>query len=56
MPAENFEAQGLEKNPNFDLAQWKFQLTTDRFNKDDILRKKLCDAIRKTRKKSAFMT
>lgn len=27
MPAENLEEQGLEKNPNLELAQWKFLLT-----------------------------
>lgn len=34
MPIENLEEEGLAKNPNLQLAQWKFLLTTD-VNKDD---------------------
>ena len=50
MPVENLEEEGLEKNPNLQLAQWKFQLTTDKYKNDDVLRKDLCDLIRKSRK------
>ena len=29
MPVENLEEEGLAKNPNLELAQWKFLLSTD---------------------------
>ena len=29
MPAENLEEQGLEKNPNLQLSQWRFLLKTE---------------------------
>lgn len=29
MPQENFEEESLPKNPNLDLSQWKFMLTTE---------------------------
>jgi 26S proteasome regulatory subunit N7 len=35
MPAENLEDESLAKNPNLELSQWKFMLTTDQF-KDNI--------------------
>ncbi|XP_054165408.1 26S proteasome non-ATPase regulatory subunit 6-like [Oppia nitens] len=35
MPAENFEEESLAKNPNLELAQWKFMLTTDQ-HKDNV--------------------
>ena len=42
MPAENLEEEGLPKNPNLDLAQWRFLLRlpdkkNDRQVKDDLL-------------------
>jgi 26S proteasome regulatory subunit N7 len=45
MPAENMEEQGLEKNPNLDLAQWKFLLTTAEHKNNKELKAKLLDAI-----------
>jgi len=43
MPVENLEEEGLEKNPNLQLAQWKFLLTV---NKDDEnVKKQLLEAI-----------
>lgn len=45
MPAENLEEQGLEKNPNLELAQMKFLLTLPENTQDAALKKKLLDAI-----------
>jgi len=46
MPQENLEEESLAKNPNLDLAQWKFMLTTERYGKDGSIPPKLLDAIR----------
>lgn len=46
MPAENLEEQGLEKNPNLELPQLKFLLTTAEHKNDDAVLKKLMTAIR----------
>ncbi|KAH8288762.1 hypothetical protein KR054_009357 [Drosophila jambulina] len=46
MPAENLEEQGLEKNPNLELAQTKFLLTLAEYKQDAALKSKLLDAIR----------
>lgn len=45
MPAENLEEQGLEKNPNLELAQWKYLLTTDKYKNDTKIRTNLLKAI-----------
>ena len=34
MPAENLEEESLAKNPNLQLAQWKFMLTTETHKND----------------------
>ncbi|EDV94648.1 26S proteasome non-ATPase regulatory subunit 6 [Drosophila grimshawi] len=46
MPTENLEEQGLEKNPNLELAQTKFLLTLAEHKQDAALKTKLLDAIR----------
>ncbi|XP_068156869.1 26S proteasome non-ATPase regulatory subunit 6 [Drosophila tropicalis] len=46
MPAENLEEQGLEKNPNLELAQTKFLLTLPEYKQDAVLKGKLLDAIK----------
>lgn len=46
MPAENLEEQGLEKNPNLELPQLKFLLTTQDHRNDASLKEKLMSAIR----------
>ena len=46
MPLENWEEEGLEKNPNLDLAQWIFQLKSDAYKKDESVKQKLMDAIK----------
>ncbi|XP_059610518.1 26S proteasome non-ATPase regulatory subunit 6 [Phlebotomus argentipes] len=46
MPAENLEEQGLEKNPNLELAQFKFLLSLPEHRSDKELQGKLMSAIR----------
>lgn len=46
MPAENLEEQGLEKNPNLELAQVKFLLSLDEHKNDQALAEQLLDAIK----------
>ncbi len=45
MPAENLEHEGLAKNPNLELAQIKFLLSSDEHKNDVASKKKLMDAI-----------
>lgn len=46
MPAENLEEQGLPKNPNLELAQWRFLLTTDKHRNDESIKAQLSQAIK----------
>lgn len=46
MPAENLEEQGLEKNPNLELAQIKFLLSLDEHRNDQPLADQLMAAIK----------
>ncbi|CAD7084319.1 unnamed protein product [Hermetia illucens] len=46
MPAENLEEQGLEKNPNLELAQCKFLLSLPEHKDEPALKVKLFEAIR----------
>lgn len=46
MPTENLEEQGLEKNPNLELAQTKFLLTLPEHKNDKALAEKLLNAIK----------
>lgn len=46
MPLENLEEQGLEKNPNLELAQWKFLLSLSEHKDDKTLQNRLLDAIK----------
>ena len=50
MPSENLEEQGLEKNPNLQLAQLKFLLTLEDRKNDAQTKEELMDAIRKDSK------
>jgi len=45
MPVENLEEEGLAKNPNLELAQWKFLLGTEDKKADFQLKKNLMAAI-----------
>lgn len=46
MPLENLEEEGLEKNPNLELAQTKFLLGLREHTDDAHLKTKLLDAIK----------
>jgi len=46
MPLENFEEEGLAKNPNLELAQWKFMLLTEQCKNDSDIKDKLLVAIK----------
>lgn len=46
MPVENLEEEGLEKNPNLELAQTKFLLSLSEHKNDAALKTKLLDAIK----------
>lgn len=42
MPAENLEDEGLPKNPNLDVAQWRYTLTAPHgINKEEVATKLL---------------
>lgn len=45
MPIENLEEEGLAKNPNLQLAQWKFLLTTETYKNDKEIKQKTLDFI-----------
>lgn len=47
MPIENLEEQGLEKNPNLELAYYKFLLTLPEYKNDRTVHAKISDAIKK---------
>lgn len=49
MPAENLSDESLAKNPNLDLAQWKFMLTTDGYRDNPKLVADLMSAIKEHR-------
>lgn len=46
MPLENLEEEGLEKNPNLELAQTKFLLSLPEHKNDVALKTKLLEAIK----------
>jgi len=46
MPLENFEEEGLAKNPNLELAQWKFMLLSEQYKNDVDIKTKLLDAVK----------
>jgi len=45
MPVENLEEEGLAKNPNLELAQWKFLLGTENYKNDLRISKNLMEVI-----------
>lgn len=51
MPLENREEEGLEKNPNLELAQWKFLLSLPDYKDDKTIQEKLISAIKTESKK-----
>jgi len=50
MPIENLAEEGLEKIPRLEIAQWKFQLTTEKFRNDPQVKNELMTAITKDSK------
>ena len=55
MPIENLAEEGLEKNPDLELAQWKFMLGTDKYKSDPQLKNKMMTAITKDSKFSVHL-
>lgn len=55
MPIENLEEEGLAKNPNLQLAQWKFLLTTEAYKADKEIKQKTLDFIKENGKYANFM-
>ena len=47
MPVENLEDQGLEKNPDLELALFKFWLTLPEYRNDKTVHAKITEAIKK---------
>lgn len=47
MPIENLEDQGLEKNPDLELANFKFLLTLPEYRNDKNVHAKITEAIKK---------
>ncbi|KAJ8986151.1 hypothetical protein NQ317_005624 [Molorchus minor] len=47
MPIENLEDQGLEKNPDLELPQFKFLLTLPEYRNDRAVHSKITEAIKK---------
>ena len=46
MPAENFQHEGLATNPDLELAQLKFLLSSEQHRNDVEIKQKLIDAIK----------
>ena len=46
MPQETWEEEGLEKNPNLDLAQWVFELKLKGNHNNEKIKKDLLEAIK----------
>lgn len=50
MPAEDLTEQGLAKNPNLELAQWKFLLSLPEYAENNEIKEKLLKAIQEVSK------
>ena len=46
MPVENLEDEGLPKNPNLELAAWRFTLNNPEGKYKEDAKKRLMDAIK----------
>jgi hypothetical protein len=46
MPGEILEEDKMEKNPDFQIAQWKFHLETPESKNDSTITKALFEAIK----------
>lgn len=51
MPRENLEEEGLEKNPNLELAQLKYLLTVPEHHDDQEIIGKIMEAVKKDGKR-----
>ena len=49
MPIENLAEEGLAKNPNLQLAQWKFMLGTEKYKSDHQIKNQTMTAITQDR-------
>lgn len=56
MPIENLEDQGLEKNPDLELAHFKFLLSLPEYRNDRNVHAKITEAIKKDGKSLFFKT
>lgn len=52
MPAENLAEEGLLKNPDLQLSQWKFVLGTEKYKNDPQIKNQLMSAVTKDSKLS----
>lgn len=50
MPIENLAEEGLAKNPDLQLAQWKFMLGTEKYKNDPQIKNQMMTAITKESK------
>jgi 26S proteasome regulatory subunit N7 len=46
MPVENLEEEGLDKNPNLQLAQWRFLLGTEKHINNKKTKNDLIEALK----------
>ena len=46
MPVENLEEEGLPKNPNLEIAQWRYTLTAPHGDNKEEIATRLLDAIK----------
>mgnify|MGYP000020054539 FL=1 len=53
MPVENLEEEGLPKNPNLELAAWRFTLTNPDGKSKVDAKKRLLEAVKENGKLSA---
>ena len=56
MPVESLEEEGLPRNPNLEIAQWKFTVINPDAVEKEVARKKLLDAIKENGKYHKFHT
>ena len=54
MPVENLEEEGLPKNPNLELAAWRFTITNPDGKDKEEAKKRLLDAIKENGVYSLF--
>ena len=55
MPVENLEDEGLPKNPNLELAAWRFTLNNPEGKDKEDAKKRLMDAIKENGMSRLFL-